>query len=183
MPPAGPALPATDRAARYRRRAPWSPAAAAAASQGRTPRSSRRRCRVRRDGSRTRFRYRTGTALKRSPTAIDFGRRHEQEHRVRIDEAADQPGAGDAVDLRPRARHPDRASLRVARGQLATPAPAAALRLSSPQSRPPAFRRIRRRCRSQAAVPSRASGRAGRRRWPDCPANCAPQSAASSGCA
>ena len=32
----------------------------------------------------------------------DFGGRHEQKDRGRIDEAADQPGAGDAVDLRPR---------------------------------------------------------------------------------
>ena len=45
-------------------------------------------------------------------------RRHEQEHRVGIDEPSDQPRAGDAVDLRPRAGHPDRASLCVARGQL-----------------------------------------------------------------
>ena len=49
---------------------------------------------------------------------LDLGRRDEQEHRVRIDEAADQPRAGDAVDLRPRARHPDRAALAVARRQL-----------------------------------------------------------------
>ena len=35
-------------------------------------------------------------------------RRHVVEVRQRIDEAADQPRAGDAVDLRPRARHPGR---------------------------------------------------------------------------
>ena len=46
-----------------------------------------------------------------------LGRRHEQEHRVRIDEPADQPGAGDAVDLRPRPGDPDGAPLRVARRQ------------------------------------------------------------------
>ena len=47
-----------------------------------------------------------------------LGRRDEQEHGVRIDEAADQPGAGDAVDLRPRPGHPDGAASRIARGQL-----------------------------------------------------------------
>ena len=44
-------------------------------------------------------------------------RRDEEEHRGGIDEAADQPGTGDAVDLRPRAGHPDRAALGVARRQ------------------------------------------------------------------
>ena len=39
------------------------------ASRGRTPRSSRRRCRARRDGSRTRPRCRTASAPKRSATA------------------------------------------------------------------------------------------------------------------
>jgi hypothetical protein len=39
----------------------------------------------------------------------------EQEHGARIDEAADQPRAGDAIDFRPRARHPDRAPLTVGR--------------------------------------------------------------------
>ena len=42
-----------------------------------------------------------------------FGRRDEQKHRVRIDEAANQPRAGDAVDFWTRTRHPDGASLRV----------------------------------------------------------------------
>ena len=45
-------------------------------------------------------------------------RRHEQEHRVRIDESPDQPGAGDAVDLGPSAGHPDGATLRIAGWQL-----------------------------------------------------------------
>ena len=57
-------------------------------------------------------------APKRSATAVDLGRRHEQEDRLRIDEAADQPGAGDPVDLGPRAGHPDGPALRIARRQL-----------------------------------------------------------------
>src|SRR3712207_8512016 len=45
---------------------------------------------------------------------LDLGRGHEQEHGRGIGEAADQPGAGDAVDLRPRPRHPeDRKSTRL----------------------------------------------------------------------
>ena len=59
-----------------------------------------------------------GVALNRSATAEHLGRRHEQEHGVRIDEAADQPRAGDAIDLRARPRHPNGAALRVARRQL-----------------------------------------------------------------
>src|SRR5947208_15364168 len=47
----------------------------------------------------------------------DLGRRHEQKYRVGIDGPPDQPGAGDAVDLRPRAGHPDGAPLRIARRQ------------------------------------------------------------------
>ena len=50
----------------------------------------------------------------------DLRRLHEQEHRPGIDEAADQPRAGDAVDLRPRARHPDRAASASRGGSLAT---------------------------------------------------------------
>jgi hypothetical protein len=46
--------------------------------------------------------------------AVHVRRVHEQEHGPRIDEAADEPGAGDAVDLRARARHPHRAPARVA---------------------------------------------------------------------
>ena len=53
-----------------------------------------------------------GVAPKRSATAGDLGGRDEQEDGGRVDEAADQPGAGDAVDLRPRARDPDGAALR-----------------------------------------------------------------------
>jgi len=40
----------------------------------------------------------------------NLGRRHEQEHRAGVQEAADQPGAGDAVHLGARARDPDCAS-------------------------------------------------------------------------
>src|ERR1700677_2962443 len=49
----------------------------------------------------------------------DFRRGYEHEQRRRIDEAADEPRAGDAVDFRTLARHPYRAALPVARGQLA----------------------------------------------------------------
>ena len=85
--------------------------------------------------------------------AAHLGRRHEQEDGARIDEAADQPGAGDAVDLRPRARHPDRAALRVARRQLGRPAPAAGRAAPRPRGRLPAPRPATPACRSQAATP------------------------------
>ena len=49
---------------------------------------------------------------------VDLGRGHEQEHGARVDEAADQPRAGDAVDLGSRAGHPDGPALLVARRQL-----------------------------------------------------------------
>ena len=44
--------------------------------------------------------------------------RHKQEDCGRVDEAPDQPGTGDTVDLRPRAGHPDRSPAVVARRQL-----------------------------------------------------------------
>src|SRR5688500_11094227 len=47
-----------------------------------------------------------------------LGRRHIQEDGGRIDEAADQPGAGDAVDLGPGASYPDGAPRGVALWQL-----------------------------------------------------------------
>ena len=59
-----------------------------------------------------------GVAREALRHAVDLRRRDEQEHRARIDEAADEPGAGDAVDLGPRARHPDGAALRVERRHL-----------------------------------------------------------------
>ena len=46
-----------------------------------------------------------------------LGRGHEQEDGIGVDEAPDEPGTGDAIDLGPRARHPDRASGRVASRQ------------------------------------------------------------------
>ena len=58
-----------------------------------------------------------GVAPKRAATPRTSAGGDEQEHRAGIDEAADQPGTGDAVDLRPRPRHPDGAPLRVARRQ------------------------------------------------------------------
>ena len=103
---------------RCRRRAPSSPAAASGGVA--RPNSSIMTSKVQSSPRwlQNTFSMSKGAALKRSPTRDNLGRRHEQEHRVRIDEAADQPRAGDAVDLRPRARHPDGAALRVARRQL-----------------------------------------------------------------
>jgi hypothetical protein len=49
---------------------------------------------------------------------LHLGCGDEKEHRVRIDHAADQPRARNAVDLRPRARHPDSTALRVRFRQL-----------------------------------------------------------------
>ena len=60
-----------------------------------------------------------GSAAELLRDRFDFGRRHEQEKRVRIDEAADEPGTGDAVDFRPLARYPEGSALPVARRQLA----------------------------------------------------------------
>ena len=59
-----------------------------------------------------------GVALKRSATAVTSGGSTNRNTAFGIDEAADQPGTGDAIDLRPRARHPDGAALLVARRQL-----------------------------------------------------------------
>ena len=110
----------------------------------------------------------------------NLGRRHEQKHRVRIDEAPDQPGAGDAVDLRPRAGHPDGAALGVARRQFrcrhqrqfgGLPALEAALE----RLRPSTWR-----CRSQAAVPWASFWPRRQTTMADLPANSSPQSAAAS---
>ena len=46
---------------------------------------------------------------------FDFGGRDEQEDSIGIDEASDQPRAGDAIDLGTRAGNPDRPSLRIRR--------------------------------------------------------------------
>jgi len=51
--------------------------------------------------------------LESLPDVVHLGRRHEEEERVRVDEAADQPGAGDPVHLGPRARGPARPSVDV----------------------------------------------------------------------
>ena len=121
-----------------------------------------------------------GTALKRSPTPDHFGRRHEQEHRVGIDEPPDQPGAGDAVDLRPRPGDPDGAALRVARRQFRR---RHQRQLGGLPALETAFERFGLDMEHAAArprCPARASGRAGRRRWPSRPENSSPQSAASS---
>ena len=50
--------------------------------------------------------------------AHHLGGGHEQDDGAGIQKAADQPGAGDTVDLGPRARHPDGAALRIAGGEL-----------------------------------------------------------------
>ena len=59
-----------------------------------------------------------GVALKRSATAVTSDGWTNRNTAFGIDEAADQPGAGDAVDFGPRAGHPDRAALFVARRKL-----------------------------------------------------------------
>ena len=59
-----------------------------------------------------------GVALNRSATAVTSDGWTNRNTAFGIDEAADQPGTGDAVDLRPRARHPDGAALLVARREL-----------------------------------------------------------------
>ena len=58
-----------------------------------------------------------GRGLEPLGHAGHVGWRHEQEQGIGIDEAADQPGAGDPVHLGPRPRDPDGAALRVARRQ------------------------------------------------------------------
>src|SRR5262249_22360720 len=50
--------------------------------------------------------------------ARDLSWHNEKKRRVGVDEAADQPGTSDAIDLRTIARHPDRAAFIVARRQL-----------------------------------------------------------------
>ena len=48
----------------------------------------------------------------------DIRRGDEQEHARRIDEATNEPGTGDPVDLWARARHPHGSALRINRGKL-----------------------------------------------------------------
>ena len=120
-----------------------------------TRRASYRRCSARRDGSRSAPSMSKGAAEKRSATASNFRRRDEQKHGGRIDEATDQPGTGDAIDLRARARDPYRAPLGVARRQFcrwnerpASPrAQPTCPPISTSAESAPA-------CRSQAATPS-----------------------------
>ena len=64
---------------------------------------------------------------------LDFRGCHEQEHRRGVHEAADEPGAGDAVHLGARARYPDGAALRAARGGC-RPRPAPRNRFPGPPS-------------------------------------------------
>src|SRR5580693_1971703 len=46
--------------------------------------------------------------------SADLGRVDKQEHGGRVDETTDQPGTGNAVDLRPRSRDPDGAPAPIA---------------------------------------------------------------------
>ena len=114
---AGPGLPARDRAVRCRRRGrSWRGGAAA----GGRPNSSSIVSKVQVSPRWLQNTPSTSNGVGGEPfgDGRDIGRRDEQEHRRRIDEAADQPRAGDAVDLRPRARHPHGAAVAVARRQL-----------------------------------------------------------------
>ena len=79
--------------------------------------------------------------------------RDEQEHGLRIDEAADEPGAGDAVDLGTRAGHPDGAALPVAGRELRPPGPSAGRPAPMPTPRPRGSPPGMPACRSQAATP------------------------------
>ena len=63
------------------------------------------------------MRHVEGGGIEPAGSLQHIGRRYEQEAGARIDEAADQPWAGDAVDLGPGTGHPDRASLGIAPGQ------------------------------------------------------------------
>src|SRR5262249_59824396 len=47
-----------------------------------------------------------GNGAKRRGHVENVGWRHVDKNRIRIDEATDEPGAGDAIDLRLGARHP-----------------------------------------------------------------------------
>src|SRR5260370_22840955 len=58
-----------------------------------------------------------GSGVKRFADLDRRRWRDKQKHRVGIDEPPDQPGAGDTIDLRSRARNPDGAALRVAGGE------------------------------------------------------------------
>ena len=109
---AGPPPRARGRAARCPRRGRSSRAGRAPGSPGRTPRPSRRRC-----SARPRWLQKTpsmsiGHRAEAAPRRRHLGRRDEEEDGAGVDEAADQPRAGDAVDLRPRARDPDAAAER-----------------------------------------------------------------------
>src|SRR3984957_6397332 len=57
--------------------------------------------------------------IKRDCTEVlrdgfDFGGGHKEKNGGRVDKTADQPRARDPIDLRPRARDPDRAAFRIA---------------------------------------------------------------------
>ena len=135
--------------------------------RGRTPPPWCRRCISRRDGSRTRFRCRRRRPRSALPSPSTSDGRHVQEHRFGIDEAADQPGAGDAVDLGPRPRDPDRAARR-RRAAAACRRSSSSLARGAPGEHA-AFQGFRPRCRRGAAVrprPGSASAPSGRRRPP-----------------
>lgn len=63
--------------------------------------------------------YVEGRGLEPLGDPGDLARWHEQEDGFRINETADEPGAGDAVDLGPGPRDPDGSALLVSVGDLA----------------------------------------------------------------
>src|SRR5690348_17345341 len=83
--------------------------------------------------------------------ARHFRRRHVEEFRRRIEKAAHEPGAGDAVDLRAGARHPARGDARLLeRGAGGPPRVESAVEIACGVT--PGFERGRGRPRTIAAV-------------------------------
>ena len=166
-----------DRAARYRRRAPSLPAAASAGVA--RPNSSTITSKVQSSPRwlQNTFSMSKGAALKRSPTATTSDGATNRNTAFGIDEAPDQPGAGDAVDLRPRAGHPDGAALRVARRQFRCRHQRQLGRLPALEA---AFERLGfdAECRSQAAVPCASFSPRRQTTMAERPENSSPQSAA-----
>ena len=77
-------------------------------ARGGISRGRRRSCSARRRARTRRRQRRRAIAVFSSRDLLHFRRRHVEELGPRIDEAAHQPWAGDAVDLRPLARDPAR---------------------------------------------------------------------------
>jgi len=92
------------------------------------------------NASRTRLRHRTRGANARATPATSVGATNRK-HRVRVDEAPDEPTGSDAIDLGPRPRDPHRASVCVAPRQLAGVQPAGHPPAATRRTRPRAIRR------------------------------------------